>query len=57
MNQQIELVNREFLIFRHYQVDVKDTKRPLQWWEKHESMFPTIVFCASQIFKNSWISN
>jgi hypothetical protein len=44
-----ELVNRELLIFRHYQVDVKDTKRPLQWWEKHKSMFPTIVFCASQI--------
>jgi hypothetical protein len=29
-----ELVNRELLIFKHYQVDVKDIKCPLQWWEK-----------------------
>jgi len=26
-----KLVNRELLIFRHYQVDVKDIKCPLQW--------------------------
>jgi hypothetical protein len=38
------LVNRELLIFRHYQVDFKDIKCPVQWWEKHESMFLTIVF-------------
>jgi hypothetical protein len=25
-----------------YQVDVKNIKCPLQWWEKHESMFPTV---------------
>ncbi len=30
-------------------MDVKDIKHPLQWWQKHESMFPTIFFCASQI--------
>ncbi len=46
----MKLVNRE-LIFRHYQMDVKDIKGPLQWWEKHESMFPIIGFCAKQIFK------
>jgi hypothetical protein len=40
------LVNRELLIFRHYQVDFKDIKCPLQWWEKHESMFLTIGFCV-----------
>ncbi len=34
----------ELLIFMHYQVDVKDIKCPFQWWEKHESMFPTIGF-------------
>jgi hypothetical protein len=32
------LINKELPIFRHYQVDVKDMKCWLQWWEKHESM-------------------
>jgi len=27
----------------------KDIKRPFQWWGKHEAMFPTIDFLASQI--------
>jgi len=27
----MELVNRELLIFKHYQVDVKNIKCPLQW--------------------------
>jgi hypothetical protein len=40
----IILVNNELLIFRHYQVDVKDIKCPLQWREKHENMFPPIGF-------------
>jgi hypothetical protein len=41
-----KLVNRELLIFRCYQVDDKDIKCPLQWWEKHENMFPIVGFCA-----------
>jgi len=45
----MELVNKELLIFRCYQVDVKDIICSLQWWEKHESMFLTICFCAKQI--------
>jgi hypothetical protein len=45
----MELVNKELLIFRHYQVDVKAIKCPLQWWEKHESMFCTFGFCARKI--------
>ncbi len=45
----MKLVNKELLTFKRYQVDVKNIKRPLQWWEKHKSMFPTIVFCANQI--------
>jgi hypothetical protein len=45
----MELVNKELLIFKRYQVDVKNIKCPLQWWEKHESMFLTIGFCARQI--------
>ncbi len=44
-----ELVNKELLIFKRYQVDVKDIKCPLQWWEKHEIIFLTINFCARQI--------
>jgi len=42
------LVNRKLLNLRHYQVDVKDIKCPLQWWEKHENMFPIVGFCAKQ---------
>jgi hypothetical protein len=38
-------------IFRHYQVDVKNIKCPLQWWEKYENMFLTIGFYARQILK------
>ncbi len=47
----MKLVNKELLIFRHYQVNVKDIKCPLQWWEKHESMFPTIGFCARNFLR------
>lgn len=44
-----ELVNRDQLIFRRYQVDVKKIMCPFQWWEKHKSMFPTMGFLAHQI--------
>jgi hypothetical protein len=44
-----ELVNRDQLIFRRYQVDVIKIMCPFQWWEKHKSMFPTISFLAGQI--------
>jgi hypothetical protein len=43
------LVNKELLIFRHYKLNVKDIRCPLQWWEKHGSMFPIIGFCVGQI--------
>ncbi len=39
-----ELVIKELLIFRCYQMDPKDIKYPLQWWGKHEVMFPIIDF-------------
>jgi len=42
----VELVNKELLIFRRFQVDPKEIKSPLQWWQKHEFMFPTIGFLA-----------
>jgi hypothetical protein len=32
-------------------VDVKNIKCLLQWWEKYESMFPTIRFYARQFLK------
>jgi hypothetical protein len=44
-----KLVNMKLLIFKHYQVDVKNIKCPLQWWEKHESMFSIVGFCVRQI--------
>jgi hypothetical protein len=44
-----ELVNREILVFKHYQVDVKNIKCPVQWWEKYKSLFLTIDFCVKQI--------
>jgi hypothetical protein len=39
-------VRMELMIFRKFQVDAKNKKCPFQWWEKHESMFPTIKFLA-----------
>jgi hypothetical protein len=44
-----ELITRELLIFKHYQVDPKDIKCPLQWWAKHEAMFAIVGFLACQI--------
>ncbi len=41
-----KLVKRELLIFKRYQLDVKNIKCPLQWWHKHEAMFFTVEFLA-----------
>jgi hypothetical protein len=30
-------------------MDAKNTKCPLQWWGKHEAMFPIVGFLAHQI--------
>jgi hypothetical protein len=32
-------VKRELLIFKRYQLDVKDFKCLFQWWQNHETMF------------------
>jgi hypothetical protein len=40
-----KLVNRELLIFKCYQVDVKDIKCPLQWWEKMKTCFYNWFLC------------
>jgi hypothetical protein len=42
-------VTKELLIFKHYQVNPKDTNCLFQWWGKYETMFPTICFLAYQI--------
>ncbi len=47
----MKLINRELLIFKRYQVDVKDIKCPLQQWEKHENMFPIVGLCAKQVLR------
>ncbi len=46
-----ELVNKELLIFRQYQVDVEDIKCHFQWWEKYDTMFFIIEFLACQILE------
>ncbi len=44
-----KLVNRKLLIFKKFQMDPKEIKCLLQWWQKHETMFPTIGFLTRQI--------
>jgi hypothetical protein len=39
-----ELVKRELLLFKPYQLDIKEINCPLLWWKKYEAMFPTIGF-------------
>jgi len=41
-----KLVKRELLIFKRYQLDVKDIKCLLEWWQKHEAMFLIVRFLA-----------
>ncbi len=38
-----KLVNKELLIFKRFHMDSKEIRCPLQWWQKHEYMFPIIV--------------
>ncbi len=33
-----KLVKKKLLVFKRYQLNVKDIKCPLQWWQKHEAM-------------------
>jgi hypothetical protein len=37
------------LIFKKYQVDVKDIICPFQWWKKHEFVFLVVSFFAHQV--------
>jgi hypothetical protein len=46
----IKIVKREMLIFKHYQVNFKEIKWPLQWLVKHEAMF-LIIFVLAQTLR------
>ncbi len=35
-----EVVNKEFYIFKKFQVNAKELQCPFELWETHESMFP-----------------
>jgi len=39
-----EVVNKELLMFKRFQMDVKNIKCPLKWWAKHKSLFPIVAF-------------
>jgi hypothetical protein len=47
--ESIELVKEEVLIFKRYQLDIKDIECLLQWWQIHEAMFPIVGFLTQQI--------
>jgi hypothetical protein len=47
----IELVIKEMLIFRCYQMDSKDIKHLFQWRVKHETIFPNVGFLDLQILE------
>ncbi len=44
-----QLVNRNLLKSLKYQMNLKELKWLLQWWQKHESMFPTTNFLGYNI--------
>jgi hypothetical protein len=46
-----ELVNQELLIFHRFYVNAKYIKCLLEWWRKHETMFPTIDFLARKMLR------
>ncbi len=52
----MELFNKELLIFKCYQVDIKDFICPIQWWKKHESVSYNWCWCYTN-HKDSWILN
>ncbi len=44
-----DMVNKELMMFKRFQVDVKDIKCPLEWWAKHKSFFSIVAIVARQI--------
>jgi hypothetical protein len=39
-----KLVKMELLVFKRYQLNVKNIKCFFQWWQKYEAMFPIVGF-------------
>jgi hypothetical protein len=52
-----ELVIRELLNLNVTKWIPKTSKCPLQWWGKHEVMFPTIGFFGSSNFRHCRVTN
>jgi hypothetical protein len=52
-----ELVNKEHLIVKQYQVDFKDIKCPFKQWNKHGTLFFVVGFLAHKILGICWIKN
>jgi hypothetical protein len=44
-----EVVNKELMMFRRFQMDVKNIKCPLEWWVKEQSLFLIVAFLAHHI--------
>ncbi len=44
-----EEVNKELQMFTRFQVGVNNIKCFLEWWAKHESLFPTMAFFVHHI--------
>jgi hypothetical protein len=47
----MKLVNWELLIFCKYHMNAKGIKCLLEWWKKHETMFPTFGFLTRKILR------
>lgn len=45
------IVKRQFLIFKRYQVDANEITCPLEWWERQAVMFPIVGFLAWNFLK------
>ncbi len=44
-----EVVNKELFMFRKFQLHATNIKCPLEWWAKHESLFPIVAFLVHHI--------
>jgi len=44
-----ELMNKELHMFGRFQMHVKDIKRPLDWWGKHECVFSIVAFLGHHV--------
>jgi len=57
MSLQGTLSIQKLMIFRRFQVDAKEIKCLLEWWKKHESMFPIVGFFLETNIRDYRVSN